>query len=324
MALKILTRNDLWENGRSLIRPWHEKYLAMFSSVYGGIVTDPTLMMLPADDHLVHRGDGVFDVAKCVEGGIYQLDGHLQRLFRSAEGISLNPPYSMAEVKDIIIETVRAGGQKNCLVRVTISRGPGGFSVDPSECPGSQLYVNVLKLRSIPEAYIQEGIRIIISQIPIKPSFFATVKSCNYLPNVLMALGAKKAGVHYAISVDEQGFLAEGAAENIGLLTQDKVLVFPEFHRILTGLTVSRISQLAERLAASGEIREIRFARLKPEDAYGCREFFLFGTSIDALPVVEIDGRVIGEGSPGPIAKRLRELIHKDMTTNEELITRVF
>jgi branched-chain amino acid aminotransferase len=281
-------------------------------------------MMLPADDHLVHRGDGVFDVAKCIEGGIYQLDGHLQRLFRSAQGISLNPPYTLEEIKDIIIETVKAGGHRNCLVRVTISRGPGGFSVDPYECPTSQLYVNVFKLKPKPDVFVTEGVRIIVTQVPIKPSFFATVKSCNYLPNVLMALEARKEGVHYAVSVDEQGFLAEGAAENIGLLTRDNVLLFPEFHRILTGLTVSRVLQLANPLMESGEIREIRFAQLRPEDAYECSEFFLFGTSIDVLPVVKIDDRVIGGGVPGPIARKLRELLYKDMTTNEKLITRVF
>jgi branched-subunit amino acid aminotransferase/4-amino-4-deoxychorismate lyase len=324
MTMKILTKDELFGDGKSLLRPWHEKYLAMFSSAYGGIVTDPTIMMLPADDHLVHRGDGVFDVAKCIEGGIYQFEGHLQRLFLSAQGIFLNPPYSPAEMREIIIETVKAGGHKNCLVRITISRGPGGFSVDPYECPCSHLYVNVIKLKQIPDSFINEGVRIIITQLPIKPSFFATIKSCNYLPNALMAMGARKEGAQFAVSMDERGFLAEGATENIGLLTRDNVLVFPEFHRILKGLTVSRIADLAGSLVSNNEIHDIRFAHITPQDAYDCSEFYLFGTSIDLLPVVQIDGRLIGGGVPGLIAKRLRELLYDDMTTNEKIITRVF
>ena len=87
MKVELLTRDMLFSEPGRLQKPWHSKYLAMYSSVYGGIVTDPTLMMIPADDHVVHRGDGVFDVAKCVEGGVYQFDGHLDRLLRSAAAI---------------------------------------------------------------------------------------------------------------------------------------------------------------------------------------------------------------------------------------------
>jgi branched-subunit amino acid aminotransferase/4-amino-4-deoxychorismate lyase len=324
MALKFITRAEIYGNGKGLMQPWHDKYLSMFSSVYGGITKDPVLMTVPADDHMVHRGDGVFDVSKCIEGGIYQFDGHLERLFRSAQSIFLTPPYTLMEVKDIIMETVRAGGERNCLIRITISRGPGGFSVDPFECSNSQLYVNVFKLKQIPDGYINNGVSIVTTGVPIKPSFFATVKSCNYLPNVLMAMEARKRSANYSLSMDEQGFLAEGATENIALLTPEGELLFPVFDRILAGLTVTRIIDLAHSLISTGEIENLRFVKLGLEDAYRCKEFFLFSTSIDVLPVVKIDDHAIGDGAPGPIAKRLRQLIRDDMIANQELITHVF
>jgi len=314
----------LFSDSGRLQKPWHFKYLAMYSSVYGGIVTDPTLMMIPADDHVVHRGDGVFDVAKCVEGGVYQFDGHLDRLFRSAAAISLVPPCDREAIERIAIETIRAGNEPNCSIRITLSRGPGGFSVSPLECPESALYVNVFRTKTLPPEYLTEGVRISLSEVPIKPSYFARVKSCNYLPNVLMALEAKTADAHFTVALDEQGFLAEGSTENIIVVSGEGYLLFPEYNRILKGLTVSRAAKLAEKLVEEGLISGVRFANISPEEAYRGREMMLLGTSIDVLPAVYLNGRTIGEGKPGPVAKRLRQLFRDDMTRNPEMITRVF
>ena len=323
MMLKILGRQELLNNDSMLARPWHDKYLAMFSSVYGGIVTDPSIMMVPADDHLIHRGDGVFDVARCVNGGIYQFDGHLDRLMRSAAAISLEPPYSREEIKEIALATARVGGEKNCMVRLTMSRGPGGFSVNPSECPKSELYINVFRFTPVPKEHLVQGVRVVTSKVPIKPSYFARVKSCNYLPNVLMAMEAKRAGAHYAVILDEKGCLAEGSAENIAVVSKNRELLFPEFDRILKGLTVSRAAELAGELLDTGEITDIRFTDLRPEEAFGAREVLILGTSVDALPVVKIDDHTIGDGKPGPVFAKLRQLIINDMTANPDIITRV-
>ena len=323
MMLKILSRQELLNNHTMLVRPWHDKYLAMFSSVYGGIVTDPSIMMVPADDHLIHRGDGVFDVARCFHGGIYQFDGHLDRLMRSAAAISLEPPYSRDEIKEIAIATARVGGEENCLIRLTVSRGPGGFSVNPSECPKSELYVNVFRSTPVPKEHLVQGVRVVTSKVPIKPSYFARVKSCNYLPNVLMAMEANRAGAHYSVILDEKGCLAEGSAENIAVVSQNRELLFPEFDRILKGLTVSRAAELARDLLDTGEISDIRFADIRPEEAFRAREVLILGTSVDALPVVRFDDHIIGDGKPGPVFARLRDLIIKDMTANPDIITRV-
>ena len=95
---------------------------AMYASTTAAITTDPQLMTVPVDDHLVHRGDGVFESFKCVEGSIYNLDAHLDRLTCSAEAIGLAVPYTRSRLVQIIVETLRAGGQRDALIRLLLSR----------------------------------------------------------------------------------------------------------------------------------------------------------------------------------------------------------
>ncbi len=304
-------------------RPWQSNYLAMYSSLWEGVTTDPDLMVIPVDDHVVHRGDGVFDVMRCVQGSIYQLEEHLQRLERSAKAISLVMPPSYDSVREIIKSVVRAGGEKNCVIRVTLSRGPGSFSTNPYECPSSHLYVNVNRYRALPNEYYKEGIHIITSHIPIKKAFFATIKSCNYLPNVLMKMEAINAGCQYSVALDEEEFLAEGSTENIGVVTKEGVLKFPGIERTLSGITAGRVFQLASDLKQNNEINDVMFDHIPIDEAYQAKEVFFTGTSLDILPVVRFDGRPIGHGSPGPVYDRLASLLRDDMTKNSRLLSKI-
>jgi branched-subunit amino acid aminotransferase/4-amino-4-deoxychorismate lyase len=132
---------------------------------------------------------------------------------------------------------------------------------------------------------------------------------------------AVAAGSPYSVALDEHGFLAEGSTENVGVLTKDGVLKFPEFERILSGITVTRVFQLANELLEDGMIRGVEFARISPDEAYQAEEMFLTGTSLGILPVVSYDGRRIGKGVPGPVYTELSSLLWKDMTQNRELLT---
>ena len=120
---------------------WHKYYYAMYSSLFDGIVTDPDLMLIPIADHLTQRGDGVFETLKCVGGGIYNLNDHLERLEYSARSIAIKIPYTREELGGLIIATAQAGQKRDCSIRVIISRGPGGLSVDPYECPQPAVYI---------------------------------------------------------------------------------------------------------------------------------------------------------------------------------------
>ncbi len=303
--------------------PWQKNYLCMYSSQWHGMTTDPALMVIPIDDHLVHRGDGVFDVIRCVSGKIYQMERHLQRLERSAKAISLNPPPEYGNIRSLIKHLVLIGGEKDCLIRIVLSRGPGSFSTNPFDCPSSQIYVNVIRFKSLPTEYYRDGVAVVTSHIPIKKSFFATIKSCNYLPNVLIKMGAIEAQAQYAIALDEDGFLAEGSIENVAVLSAEGILEFPGFERTLSGVTAERVFQLAEKLAKKNIIRGVKFNSISLEKAYQAREIFLTGTSMNIVPVVSYDGKTIGEGCPGPVHSRLSNLLWEDMTKNRELLTEI-
>jgi len=318
--IKLLRKEDIFTQDP---KPWHSNYLSMYSSVLGGVVKDPLLMTIPIDDHMVHRGDGVFEVIKCKEGKIYQLDNHLERLKKSAASIFLALPKCWKDIKIIINQTIRYGEERNCLIRLFISRGPGGFTIDPLECPESQLYVVTTKIPSYAEK-TKKGVSIITSSVPIKPSYFANIKSCNYLPNVLMKREAIAASVDYSIALDERGFLAEGSTESIGIVSKDLILKFPKFDRVLRGITLSRVYDLAYDLVRKGTLNEVLFCDIKKEEAYDSREIILLGTTFDILPVIQFDGHKIGNGTPGKVYKGLRTLLDKDLRCNDQLLTPVW
>ncbi|RKX36635.1 MAG: aminodeoxychorismate lyase, partial [Verrucomicrobia bacterium] len=127
--------------------PGRDKKLhAMFSSVTDCIVTDPSVMMVPVDDHMVHRGDGVFESFKCLDGRIYNLDAHLERLAHSCGQLGIELPAPLDEMAAIAVQTVHAGGERNALVRLLVSRGQGTMGINPYDCLRSELYVVVYEL----------------------------------------------------------------------------------------------------------------------------------------------------------------------------------
>lgn len=302
----------------------HARYLAMYSSWYGGVIVDPALMMVPMDDHLVHRGDGIFEAFKCVNGNIYGLDRHLDRLEFSARVAQLDLPFGRDALAEIIRFTIRASNARDNLIRVYVSRGPGGFTSNPYECVGSQLYVVITALTLPTAEKYERGVTLKTSRIPIKKAYFSSVKSCNYLPNVLMTKEARDAGVDFAVSVDENGFLGEGATENIGIITPEREFLVPRFDRILRGITVSRMMELAQDLVVDGTIARVGEADITPETAYGASEVMMFGTTFDVLPVVDFDGRRIGRGVPGPVFAKFRDVFRKDVESGPGMLTPVW
>ncbi|MFP3929153.1 MAG: aminotransferase class IV [Desulfobacteraceae bacterium] len=321
MEFNQIARTNYFQVLDKDVKPWQKDYLAMYSTQWGGYTTDPSLMSVPVDDHLVHRGDGVFDVMRCVEGRIYQMEPHLARLEKSAASVFLPLPPDYESIREIIkLLTVR-GEVRDCVIRVMLGRGPGSFSPNPFDCPKSHMYVVVLRYREPPAGYLEHGVKILTSRVPSKQPYYAAIKSCNYLPNVLMKMEAVQAGCEFAVALDEEDCLTEGATENIGVVSKEGVLQFPGFDRTLAGTTVARAHALGEALVDQGLIAGVEFARITLDEAYAAREVMMLGTSIDILPVVKFDGRTIGEGRPGPVAAGLLELLSKDMRENREYLT---
>jgi branched-chain amino acid aminotransferase len=321
MPIPVLSFDQISDRLLSMKRTHFSEYLAFYSSWYGGVITDPALMLLPVDDHMVHRGDGVFEVFKCANWNIYALAGHLERMKNSMAASFLNPPVDEEHLIRIICKTVLAGNSPDCLVRLFVSRGPGSFSANPYETVGSQLYVMVTAFQPpAPEKY-EKGVKLVTTGIPLKQDYFATMKNCNYLPNVLMKKEAVDHGADYPVSLDENGFLAEGATENVGIVSKNGEFLIPRFSRILRGITVTRAMELTRRLTDS-QITLTAEADISPKQAYDAAEMLVFGTTIDVLPAVEYDGKTIGTGRPGPVFMRLRELMEEDRK-NPQMLTPV-
>ncbi len=322
MSLPILSFDQVIDRLLSMRQPYFAKYLAVYSSWYGGVITDPALMMVPLDDHMVHRGDGVFEALKCTGWNIYALARHLDRMKRSLAASFLEPPVDEKRLIEIICATVRAGNNGNCIVRLFISRGPGSFSPNPYESVGSQLYVVAAAHEpTAPEKY-EKGVKLVTTDVPIKTNYFATVKNCNYLPNVLMKKQAVDRGADYPVSLDEKGFLAEGATENIGIVSKKGELLIPRFSRILRGVTVTRAMELARGLTGA-QLTATAEADITPEQACDAAEILIFGTTFNVLPAVEYDGNRIGGGRPGPVFRRLMELMAEDQAKNRVMLTPV-
>ncbi len=320
--MKIYDIKDMVEIAQKIRRPFHSKYLAMYSSVIDGIVTDPALMTVPVDDHIVHRGDGVFETMKCLNGNIYNLESHLMRLKHSATALYHELPKSEKEISNLIVETVKVAGKKNCSIRLLISRGPGSFDVNPYDCPESQIYIIVTDLKSAFMELHPEGATVMKSRIPVKPSFFAGLKSCNYLPNVLMKKEAIDGKVDFVVGFDANGFLAEGATENVGIITADNRLLFPKLDSILCGTTMMRVIELADTLINDGVLSDISQADITYGQVANAAEIILVGTTINVVRVREFDHKPIGISAQSKAVQCLSELLKNDIDSNISLQTK--
>ena len=152
---------------------------------------------------------------------LYQLDPHLDRLIRSATGARIVLPFPREHLRQIILDTAAASHQRDASVRYWLSAGPGGYGLGPAECVGSSFYVIIFKQEAYPESYYRDGIKLITSQVPIKPPLFARIKSTNYLPNVLVLLEAKDRGADNGVFIDQRGMVAESSNMNVAFVTHE-------------------------------------------------------------------------------------------------------
>jgi 4-amino-4-deoxychorismate lyase len=314
LSVPLLSQDDVLRQLRSTVHPAAaQQYFALYSSILGGVVTDPALMVIPFDDHMVHRGHAVFDTAAIVDGKMYQLDTHLNRFERSASMARIPLPFPRDRMREIILETAGASGKREAAVRYWASVGPGGFGLAPSECVGSSFHVMIYAASKSPASVYTEGLKFITSSIPIKPPYFARCKSTNYLPNALVVMEAKDKGADNGIFIDAHGMIGESSNMNVAFVTRDRVLRHPTFDAILAGCTVTRMLELAKQLVDNGQLKDIVIADVSIEEARQAAEMLLVGSSVHVAPITQWDGQPVGDGKPGPIAKALLELIETDM-----------
>lgn len=311
--LRLLDADAVLTAFRGLRERQPVNYTAFYSSQLGGVVTDPALMVLPFDDHMVHRGHGIFDTAGIVNGRIYDLEAHLDRFVRSA-GRSNLPLYgSREQMRDIIIKTTALSGRRDGSIRYWLSSGPGSLELGPAAGAEPGFFVMIFGGLAYPERWTTEGLKVMTTTLPIKPPLYAITKSTNYLPNVLMQMEAKKAGLDNGVFLDRAGNVGESSNMNVAFVTADGVFRHPKFDHILTGCTSLRLLELAPALVAQGLIGGVEVCDIPVAEARAAREMMLIGSSIKVASIVEWDGARIGDGRPGAIARALLALLENDM-----------
>lgn len=290
-------------------RPGAEKVLAFHDHRLGVICADARLLLMPLDDHLCLRGDGLFESLCCRDGVVLALDAHLDRLRAGCRALRLEPPCPWEDVRRRILDVARAGGRPHCAIRLLLGRGPGGFGVSPDECPEASLHIVALRQDPLTEEECRaRGLSAFASRIPPKQDYLARIKSVNYLPNVLMAQEAGDRGMDVAVTFDELGRMCEAATAGVGIVDARGVLACPPEERILASTSMLEALKAAVRCGMRWERRDIF-----REDIAAAREMLLFTSSSLCLSVTGFEGAPVGAGVPGPAAGMLRASMLQSM-----------
>lgn len=276
-----------------------EKILAFYDSRVELICKDPSLLLIPLDDHMCHRGDGLFESIAFRQKRFYALDEHLARLMGGAARLDLKLPCS--NLRSLLCAVARAAEVDDGDMRIFLSRGPGGFGISPAECPESSLYIVALAQSAPDPRIFERGLSSFSSKIPPKQDYLARIKNTNYLPNVLMAKEALTKGRDIAISFNEKGEMGEAAIANAAIIDKSGTLVAPAFDGILAGTTLLAALRLA------GEKMPVRQGPVTREDIAEAKEMLLFTSATLCVPVTSFDDRPIGAGVPGPVARWLKD-----------------
>ncbi|TVU23070.1 hypothetical protein EJB05_32805 [Eragrostis curvula] len=293
-------------------------YPAMYSSVVGGIILDPAMMVLPMDDHMVHRGHGVFDTAMILDGCLYELDAHLDRFLRSAANARIASPFPRDTLRGILVQMTAASGCRRGSIRYWLSSGPGDFLLSSKGCPSPAFYGVVIGAHY---EQCREGVRAVTTAVPMKPPQFAVTKNVNYLPNVLSIMDAEDRGAFASVWVDDNGYVAEGPMVNVAFVTPDRELLLPPFEKILSGCTAKRMLALAPKLVDAGLLTAVVNDRhITVDEAKRSLEMAFVGSGLPVLPIVEWDAQPIGDGKVGPLMLALSDLLWEDMKSGPDRI----
>ncbi|KAL3690951.1 hypothetical protein R1sor_004602 [Riccia sorocarpa] len=310
-SIPVFTLEEVASKLQQFTEPKRKPYTAMYSSIVGGITLDPAAMVVPLDDHIVHRGHAVFDTATVFNGYLYELDAHVDRLLRSAAQARIPLPFSRSVLRNILVQTAAASGSREGTLRYWLSTGPGGFDLSPSECEKSSFYAVMIAVR----AESPGAVSVITSSVPIKKQKFATMKTTNYLPNALSKMDAEDKGAFQAVWLDDEGYVAEAANMNVAFVSKGTLLM-PAFDNILSGCTAKRVVALAEQLAAKskGEVlQKVEVRKISVEEAKSADEMMLLVSSYRVVPVTEWDGQQIGDGVVGPVTRLISDVMYQDL-----------
>jgi len=253
-------------------------------------------------DHGLLYGDGVFEGIRSYGGKVFRLGEHLDRLWDSAKAIWLSIPMSKEAMARAVEETLAVNGIKDGYIRLIVTRGVGTLGLDPNRCSDPQVIIITDRISLYPDELYEKGLEIItVSTARNHPAALSPrVKSLNYLNNILAKIEGLQAGCIEALMLNHKGEVAECTGDNIFLVRRGKLLTPPNEAGILEGITRDAVIELAGEAGL-----EVCQCALTKHDVYIAEECFLCGTAAEVVPVVKVDSRTIGDGTPGPITRDL-------------------
>ena len=256
-------------------------------------------------DHGLLYGDGIFEGIRAYNGRVFKLREHIDRLFCSAKAILLSIPLSHQEMMVAVVAACRANNLREGYVRLVVTRGIGGLGLNPRSCRKPSVIIIADKIQLYPPEYYSRGLDIIT--VPTTRNLInalnPAIKSLNYLNNILAKIEANNGGCEEAVMLNNEGYVAECTGDNIFIVRGQALLTPPLTAGALYGITRGVVLGLGRELGL--DVAETNLTRY---DLFNADECFLTGTGAELIPVVKIDGRVIGLGRPGP---RTHELVQK-------------
>jgi len=270
-------------------------------------------------DHGLLYGDGVFEGIRAYNGRVFRLHEHIARLERSARAIMLDIPLSHDELVEATVETCRANDVHDGYVRLVVTRGVGDLGLDPRKCPRATVFIIAASIQLYPEELYEQGLSLITcsTRRNSPSSLDPGIKSLNYLNNIMGKVECTNAGVAEGIMLTNAGMVSECTGDNIFITVGETLLTPPVEAGILDGITRAVVIELArdEGIPVAEKLFPVT-------EVYTADECFLTGTAAELVPVVHVDARVVGDGKPGAVTKRLlkrfRELTRSEGTPINE------
>lgn len=255
-------------------------------------------------DHGLLYGDGVFEGIRAYNGRVFRLPQHLRRLYDGARALELRIPLNEAEMAQAVLETLRANQLRDAYIRLVVTRGVGDLGLDPRKCPRAGVFIIAASIELYPEELYDRGLTLITCSTRRNDptALDAGIKSLNYLNNIMAKIETIRAGVPEGIMLSTEGYVAECTGDNLFLVRDGHLLTPPLHIGNLAGVTRQVVMELAQ--AESIRTGEELF---RVKEVYCADECFLTGTAAELIPVIMVDGRPIGDGSPGPVTAKLRK-----------------
>jgi len=253
-------------------------------------------------DHGLLYGDGIFEGIRAYNGRVFKLKEHIDRLFCSAKAILLNLPMSHEDIMAAVVETCRRNKIRDGYIRLVVTRGIGTLGLNPNRCKNPSIIIIAGKIQLYPQEFYQRGMEIVT--VPTTRNLHSAlnpaIKSLNYLNNVLARIEANTAGCEEAILLNAEGFVCECTGDNVFIIKERHLFTPPLSAGALYGITRRVVMEMAEESGLT--VSEPNLTRY---DLFNADECFLTGTGAELVPIVKIDGRVIGEGKRGPVTEKL-------------------